>query len=57
MSGKKEETMDKITEIWGWIKTTFTPAYQTELEQYLSQSVDLADLEHRMIYLQRRGLL
>ena len=49
--------MDKITEIWSWIKKTFSPAYQSEIESYLSQSVDLADLESRMIYLQRRGLL
>lgn len=49
--------MDTITEIWSWVKKTFSPAYQTEIEGYLAQSVDLADLENRMIYLQRRGLL
>lgn len=49
--------MDTITNIWSWVKKTFSPAYQHEIECYLSQSTDLADLESRMIYLQRRGLL
>lgn len=40
-----------------WLKRTFTPAYQAEVEQYLAQSVDLYDLEQRMLAVQRRGLL
>lgn len=42
---------------WSWVKETFTPAFQDEVNHYLSQATDHADLEQRMNYLARRGLL
>ena len=40
-----------------WVKKTFTPAYQQEINSYLGESIDHCDLEHRMSTLIRRGLL
>lgn len=42
---------------WSWVRDTFTLSYQSEIEQYLAQATDHADLEHRMTTLSRRGLL
>lgn len=42
---------------WKWVRQQFTPDYQGEIEKYLKDSTDLCDLENRMYYLQRRGLL
>jgi hypothetical protein len=39
-----------------WIKDTFTPSYQKEVEAYLADSADLCDLERRIQILQRRGI-
>lgn len=47
----------KIADFWDWVKETFTPSYQNEVQHYLSQSVDLTDLEQRMKYLKIRGML
>jgi hypothetical protein len=44
-------------EIMRWIKESFVPSYQQEIETYLAQSTDLADLEQRMCTLARRGML
>ena len=41
----------------GWIKNTFTPPYQKEVEAYLADSTDLCDLERRIEILQRRGMV
>lgn len=49
--------MDTIKSFWSWVKTTFAPGYQSEIEAYLADSTDHADLEHRMQYIMRRGLL
>jgi hypothetical protein len=43
--------------IMKWIREAFTPSYQEEVEQYLSQATDLADLERRMYTISRRGML
>jgi hypothetical protein len=40
-----------------WIKDTFTPPYQKEVESYLADSTDLFDLERRIEILQRRGVI
>jgi hypothetical protein len=40
-----------------WIKNTFTPSYQKEVEAYLADSTDLCDLERRIEILQRRGMV
>lgn len=47
----------KFSDFWQWIKETFTPSYQNEIEAYLSQAVDHRDLEIRMQNLSRRGML
>lgn len=40
-----------------WLERTFTRDYQREVEVYLAQATDLADLERRMMSIQRRGML
>lgn len=49
--------LEKFKWFWDWAKSTFTPAYQSEVEQYLAQAADLHDLEKRMLAIQRRGML
>jgi hypothetical protein len=45
------------TDFWSWVKKTFTPSYQDEIEHYLKQSADVFDLEFRMKMLARRGMI
>lgn len=47
----------QLNQFWEWCKQTFTPAYQSEIESYLSESSDLIDLEKRQEYLIRKGML
>jgi hypothetical protein len=49
--------LDKLTGFWYWVKKTFTPAYKNEIEAYLADSIDHADVERRIINLQRRGMI
>jgi len=42
---------------WDWVRKSFTPSYQKEIEQVLRQSVDVYDLEQKMKTLRRRGML
>jgi hypothetical protein len=44
-------------DFWRWVKETFVPSYTSEIEEYLNQSTDHADLEQRISTLQRRGML
>ena len=44
-----------LKEFWAWVQRTFTPTYRSEIEDYLSQSVDRIDLENRINLLMRRG--
>ena len=30
----------KLSDFWSWVKKTFTPSYQNEIESYLGDSVD-----------------
>lgn len=46
-----------LSDFWQWVKETFTPAYRNEIEAYLADSVDHADVERRIINLQRRGMI
>ena len=39
-----------------WAKKIFTTAYHDEVKDYLSQSVDYADLDQRIKLLRVRGL-
>jgi hypothetical protein len=47
----------KLADFWAWVKKTFTPAYQSEIEEYLSHSTDHFDLENKMKLLRQRGLI
>jgi hypothetical protein len=49
--------MKNLLQFWDWIKTTFQPHYQQEIEDYLAQSVDHRDLEGRINHLKYRGYL
>lgn len=40
-----------------WLERAFTKDYREEIEAYLAQAQDLAELERRMLYIQRRGIL
>lgn len=40
-----------------WVKLTFTPDYQKEIQEYLDDSVNHYDLEQRMAILIRRGMI
>jgi hypothetical protein len=42
---------------WDWVLATFTPAYRSEIEAYLADSQDHADVERRIMNLQRRGMI
>lgn len=47
----------KFIQFFKWVADTFNTSYQGEIEHYLSQAADLADLEHRMAILARRGFI
>ena len=49
--------MPNLSEFWAWVKQAFTPAYQSEIEEYLSHSTDHFDLENKMKLLRQRGLI
>lgn len=44
-------------DFWNWVADTFTPAYRNEIEAYLADSQDHADVERRIMNLQRRGMI
>ena len=46
-----------LADFWSWVKNTFTPHYRSEIEAYLADSVDHADVENRIRTLQRRGMI
>jgi hypothetical protein len=41
----------------GWIKKTFTPSYQDEINEYFKDCQDHADVERVMRNLMTRGIL
>lgn len=44
--------------LWHWVKELFNHnLFKSDIEAYLGQSTDHADLEHRINTLQRKGLL
>jgi len=45
-----------MKDFWQWVLKTFQPQIQDEIEAYLSQSVDIKDLEERMKRLMYRGM-
>lgn len=46
-----------LKDFWNWAKQTFTPAYRSEIEAYLAEAYDHADVERRIKILQRRGMI
>ena len=46
-----------LNSFWDWVLTAFTPAYRNEIEAYLADSQDHADVERRIMNLQRRGMI
>jgi hypothetical protein len=46
-----------LTDFWSWARKTFTPAYRNEIEADLADSQDHADVERRILNLQRRGMI
>jgi len=42
---------------WDWVKQTFTGDYRHEIDRYLADAVDHADVERRITHLSRRGLI
>lgn len=46
-----------IADFWEWVKMAFTPSYKNEIEAYLAESTDHADVERRIALLQRRGMI
>lgn len=46
-----------LADFWSWVKKTFTLSYKSEIEAYLADSIDHADLETRIQLLQRRGMI
>lgn len=46
-----------FNEFWSWVKETFTPDYQAEINSYLKDSKDMFELESKMTALRRRGMI
>lgn len=46
-----------LADFWTWVKSTFTPHYRSEIEAYLADATDHADVENRIKILQRRGVI
>jgi hypothetical protein len=40
-----------------WLDEMFTPDYRREIEAYLADSVDTAEVERKIIQLSRRGII
>jgi hypothetical protein len=45
-----------IDSFWDWAENVFNDAYKREVEDYLSSSIDCADLENKIKLLKIRGL-
>ena len=45
-----------MKDFWAWVLKSFQPTIQQEIEAYLSQAVDIKDLEERMKRLMYRGM-
>ena len=52
-----ETQTDFLFSFWEWVKVTFTPSYQNEIELYLQDATDVFDLEERMKRLRYRGMI
>jgi DNA-binding transcriptional regulator GbsR (MarR family) len=45
-----------MKDFWQWVMKAFQPQIQDEIEDYLSQAVDIRDLEERMKRIMYRGM-
>lgn len=45
-----------LNSFWEWGKNIFTDTYKEEVQAYLCESVDFADLDNRIKLLKIRGL-
>ena len=45
-----------MKDFWQWVMKAFQPQIQDEIEGYLSQAVDIRDLEERMKRIMYRGM-
>lgn len=50
---RNEELLESF---WSWAKSIFTDSYKNEVDTYLNESIDYADLENRIKLLKIRGL-
>ena len=57
VSTAEEKQPTGLSEFWTWVKRTFTDPYREEINAYLAQSIDHADVERRIKILMKRGLL
>ncbi len=46
-----------LSEFWTWFKRIFTDPHRDEINAYLAESIDHADVERRIKILMKRGLL
>jgi hypothetical protein len=46
-----------IENLWKWVRKTFAPSYQEQIDHYFQHCVDGADVERTLQTLQRRGML
>jgi hypothetical protein len=48
---------ERLKQLLNWIAKSFRDPYKQEIERYLSESIDAADLERRMRIVENRGML
>lgn len=54
---KSKIVASKLAAVLSWVREAFRDPYKKEIEQYLAESVSVADLEQRMRNLTNRGML
>ena len=57
VSTAEEKQPTGLSEFWTWVKRTFTDPYREEINAYLAQSIDHADVERRIRVLMKRGMI
>ena len=53
----EEKQPTGLSEFWTWVKRTFSDPYREEINTYLAQSIDHADVERRIRVLMKRGMI
>lgn len=57
VSTAEEKQPTGLSEFWTWVKRTFSDPYREEINAYLEQSIDHADVERRIRVLMKRGMI